>query len=73
MISTRVWASSRVAVMTPAELKLANIKRFERLLGEGPDAARRETIERVLAEERAKPLSDYPDTGKPAVRPAGNG
>jgi hypothetical protein len=56
--------------MTPQELKRANIERFERLLRDERDAARREAIERMLAEERIKAHSAYPETVR-SPRPPG--
>lgn len=46
--------------MGPAELKAANVAHFERRLRAEPDPAKRSMILRLLAEERARPLDDYP-------------
>ena len=57
--------------MTPRDLKRANIERFERLLEEEPDPGRRQAIERVLADERTKPLTAYPEH-VPSPQPFGD-
>lgn len=46
--------------MTPAELKRANITRFEILLNDEKDAVKRQALSRLLVEEKAKTLSAYP-------------
>lgn len=51
--------------MTPTELKSANIKRFEDLIKEQPDQARLAVLQRLLREERDKPLSTYPEEARP--------
>ncbi len=51
--------------MTPTELKSANIKRFEGLIKEQPDQVRLGVLQRLLREERDKPLSAYPEEAEP--------
>lgn len=46
--------------MSPAELRAMNIQRFQNILARTPDPAERARIERLMAEERAKPDSAYP-------------
>jgi hypothetical protein len=53
--------------MSPKELRQTNIARFERLLLDEAGSEKRALIHRLLAEERSKPDSAYPDK-----RPAAN-
>lgn len=50
--------------MSPAELRRLNIERFSAILVQTTDAQERARIERLIAEERAKPDSAYP-AGEP--------
>jgi hypothetical protein len=57
--------------MSPDQQRNLNVERFKRLLGEDCDPERRSRIEKLLAEERAKPDSAYPadtSTGPRAER-----
>jgi hypothetical protein len=53
--------------MSPKQLRQANIARFERLLVDETGSERRALIQRILAEERAKPDSAYP-VERPATK-----
>ena len=46
--------------MSPAELRAANIQRFQTLLARATDPAERARMEQLIVEEGAKPDTAYP-------------